>query len=886
MLNRFFSANLIANLEITANHLWIAVAALACLLGAEIACIWILCSKVKKARADKSRREDGTSSDGNFHSYALTGFMLLGAVSRASYIALAVLSALCALAALVFAVLVIVFRAKGYDYVALRRLDEKAEENKQSETSEAPAVAEELPTEEQEPLRAFDDSEEQRQEAYTDIEEEEPAQAPAEESDAEITQETAAEPTESPEPTEQSVAAVEPQPMAPAYGAPVFADGSKPYKVVEKTVTETYKEVVKETQTPQPAAPSGSAGSSATDAILEKLTDLLDLELQKRKGEQSDDEKDKSVSTMAHADEAEALPDDDEEEDEDEQDEQDDAEDAEDAEDEDDADDEASDGEDRFTGNERIIGFDEETGCYIVAHYRKSFEAKLIQSRPNIKHYYSELKNALLSYKGTKSRISWNADSFHNGRTPIAKINVKTRILELYLALEPESLEGTVYRGHNVGDKKKYADTPFRYKIRTPRKFNWAMELVQRTCEEHRLSPIDIEKVAYEEQYPFDTTDNLVQHKLIKEYIREEKPATSFELAPDHVTQVPEEDSSVIPANANFSWEFDNDMLNAQEEEPVPEPVVEEEPAPTVEEAPAVQEEPAQEPAPTPATTVLEKETVKVTEVHYTERYYADASPVYEQYITSTEPIEAEAIPTDATVETVETETAPTEEPEAEEAPVEEAPAQEEPTEWTEDTATDVTESVDADASFGDADPFAAYREDESPTEDEESAETAEVFEDDTDDADDVDAEPVSYNVEEDAYWTDGEETAVAEEFSEESDEDVYEEEAETEEPSYEEASEEEEEEETPTAPAAPTVPANPAVAVVDISAVEQYFDEGDTVSLETLKAKGLVLPAASVLKLYASGDVTKRLAVEAHHFTLDAIKAISDADGDTIMIR
>ena len=46
--------------------------------------------------------------------------------------------------------------------------------------------------------------------------------------------------------------------------------------------------------------------------------------------------------------------------------------------------------------DERWAGrFDEATGYYIVAHYRKSFEAKLIQARPNIKHYYSELKNDL-----------------------------------------------------------------------------------------------------------------------------------------------------------------------------------------------------------------------------------------------------------------------------------------------------------------------------------------------------------------------------------------------------------------------------------------------------------------------------------------------------------
>ena len=176
-----------------------------------------------------------------------------------------------------------------------------------------------------------------------------------------------------------------------------------------------------------------------------------------------------------------------------------------------------------FTGNERVIGYDEESGCYIVASYRKSFEAKLIQANPFIKKCYSQLKNALLAYKGTKSRISWSCDSYTNERTAIAKINVKSHILELYLALDPASLEGTVYHGTDVGDKKKYEDTPFRYKLRTPRKLQWALELVERVCVEQGLSPIDAEEVDYEQHYPFYTTENLVERKLIKETRRLEQ---------------------------------------------------------------------------------------------------------------------------------------------------------------------------------------------------------------------------------------------------------------------------------------------------------------------------------------------------------------------------
>ena len=66
----------------------------------------------------------------------------------------------------------------------------------------------------------------------------------------------------------------------------------------------------------------------------------------------------------------------------------------------------------------------------------------------------------------------------------------------------------------------------------------------------------------------------------------------------------------------------------------------------------------------------------------------------------------------------------------------------------------------------------------------------------------------------------------------------------------------------------------------------EPYFEEGDLINLESLKVRELILPSATTLKLYASGEVTKKFTVEANHFTLDAIQAISDADGDVVMVR
>ena len=77
----------------------------------------------------------------------------------------------------------------------------------------------------------------------------------------------------------------------------------------------------------------------------------------------------------------------------------------------------------------------------------------------------------------------------------------------------------------------------------------------------------------------------------------------------------------------------------------------------------------------------------------------------------------------------------------------------------------------------------------------------------------------------------------------------------------------------------------DPSIAVIDICAVAAYFNDGETVNLEALKARGLVVPTAKTLKIYSGGTLDKRLSVEAHHFSLEAIFAIGTAGGETSML-
>ncbi len=154
----------------------------------------------------------------------------------------------------------------------------------------------------------------------------------------------------------------------------------------------------------------------------------------------------------------------------------------------------------------------------LVNRYRYSFTSRLVQSRGNAQEYYNAFKNAFLSYKGIKGRVSWGCESINKGRAKVAKVNVKNKTVYLYLAIDPAELVDSKYFFDDVSSKKKYEDTPVLFKVKGERKFKQALELIEKVCGEQMQLPPVKNFEAQDYTVPFQTTEELVQAGYIKQF--------------------------------------------------------------------------------------------------------------------------------------------------------------------------------------------------------------------------------------------------------------------------------------------------------------------------------------------------------------------------------
>ena len=162
------------------------------------------------------------------------------------------------------------------------------------------------------------------------------------------------------------------------------------------------------------------------------------------------------------------------------------------------------------------IAYIDVTGKKINVSCNRSFTANLIQSNERVKAYYDAVKNHVLSYKGVKTRISWKFESYKKGRIQLFKMKIRGKTICLYCALDPNEFDRAKYF-HEEALAKTFASVPMLVRIRSDRGLKKALGLIDTVMEKYAINKLsEPENKNYSNEYPYETTKQLIERKLIK----------------------------------------------------------------------------------------------------------------------------------------------------------------------------------------------------------------------------------------------------------------------------------------------------------------------------------------------------------------------------------
>lgn len=123
----------------------------------------------------------------------------------------------------------------------------------------------------------------------------------------------------------------------------------------------------------------------------------------------------------------------------------------------------------------------------LVQREKIPFNKKLLSLDSEIKNYFSEVHNEIISHKKVNYRISVKGISYKTGRKALAKMVVRGKTLKLHLALNVNDYPKTVYFQEDLGNVKAYEEVPFTVKIKSNRAKNNALKLVSALAENNSL---------------------------------------------------------------------------------------------------------------------------------------------------------------------------------------------------------------------------------------------------------------------------------------------------------------------------------------------------------------------------------------------------------------
>ena len=109
---------------------------------------------------------------------------------------------------------------------------------------------------------------------------------------------------------------------------------------------------------------------------------------------------------------------------------------------------------------------------------QKTFKQKLRAGTAELRARYKAIKAMLSEIDRVRIIESNKGETYKRGSTPIAKLTVKGKTLNAYLALPPSEFAETKYKFLDASEIKAYEKYPMRVKISSDRQEKWAKELV------------------------------------------------------------------------------------------------------------------------------------------------------------------------------------------------------------------------------------------------------------------------------------------------------------------------------------------------------------------------------------------------------------------------
>lgn len=178
----------------------------------------------------------------------------------------------------------------------------------------------------------------------------------------------------------------------------------------------------------------------------------------------------------------------------------------------DDSDEDTSDDKSEASGTGSVsVEYDEALKQYKVIKIKRTYECKISMLQDDVKEYYDNVRNKLLSYNVKYSKTK-SCEKFRFNKNNIAILKIAGKQVAIYLALDPKELAESKYKGKDVSEKKAYASTPFQYKFKTARKTQWAIELVEMLASKLQLEANPkFKEEAYAKNYPYMTDEELIE---------------------------------------------------------------------------------------------------------------------------------------------------------------------------------------------------------------------------------------------------------------------------------------------------------------------------------------------------------------------------------------